>query len=591
MEKIMVFGFKSSTVSIPTAPAQAGQAQGTHAESAQGAVSTDYDAQSVNNYLSTASAVGGVNHASSQVFSTADYAHIPPAWSHDDVALPSVAATTHASSVPTAHAVAEEYPHTTTQSVPSPVYIPPYEPYAQPQDVFAMPAPADEPEALSASHVHALLGTVPIEHAVEHADVASDLSVDGGTDDVADLSKRFAQLEARCAALEKKNAQLEKSAGGAVVPSFDHHEGHRVDVSMLKKQPLDMGVLQPLLNHPKITDIMVNSPDKVFAEVGGVMQLTDVKFASHEDVLDLAERIARSSGRVLDSDHLLVDARLPDGSRVNIVAPPLALEGISISIRKFGGASITLDSMAKGGALTQQAADFLKLAARSKANIIVSGGTGTGKTTLLNSLSKYIGDHERVVTIEDSAELQLQQPHVVRLEASQGAAVSSDRRGGVAISIRELVKNALRMRPERIVVGESRGPEAFDMVQAMNTGHDGSFTTIHANTPRDVVARLENMIGMANLGMPLIAIRKQIASAVHIIIQTARMDDGTRRITHITEVVGMEGDMITMQDIFLMRNNGVDAQGRVQTTMAWEGTFPRHKALNIMVREANILRM
>lgn len=396
------------------------------------------------------------------------------------------------------------------------------------------------------------------------------------------------KIDARCEALDQKTRALSELS---IEQTHAHDDGARkIDVSRLEKKTVDMGELQVLLDNPKVTDIMVNGPTKVFAEIGGVMQLTDVTFESHEALVNLAERIALSSGRVLDEDHLLVDSRLPDGSRVNIVAPPLALDGVSISIRKFGGGSITLDTMVTGGVLSQQACEFLKLAARNRVNIIVSGGTGTGKTTLLNSLSRHIGEKERVVTIEDSAELQLQQPHVVRLEASQGANSTHDRRGAVPITIRDLVKNALRMRPERIVVGESRGAEAFDMVQAMNTGHDGSFTSIHANTPRDVVARLENMIGMANLGMSLVAIRKQIASAVHIIIQTTRLECGSRRITHITEVVGMEGEMVTMQDIFTMKYLGQDENGKAKTVMMWENTFPRHKALNAAVRAADILK-
>ena len=371
-----------------------------------------------------------------------------------------------------------------------------------------------------------------------------------------------------------------------MVAAVSGHASKTIRVGAGDAHIIKLGVLEPLLSDPKVTDVMINGAHNVFVERGGLMTKTDIEFPDNQVLLELAQQIAEFSGRVLDSDNPIVDARLPDGSRVNIIVPPLALDGVVISIRKFGGGSITLDTMVQNGALSQMAADFLKVAAKAKVNIIVSGGTGTGKTTLLNSISRYIGEHERIVTIEDSAELQLQQPHVVRLEASQ-AKKSDDGHGG--ISIRDLVKNALRMRPERILVGESRGPEAFDMIQAMNTGHDGSFTTIHANTPRDAVGRLENMIGMANLGLPLPAIRKQIASAVHLIIQTTRMDDGTRRITHISEIVGMEGDILTMQDLFTLQMRP-DAQGKPTGNLVWAGVFPRHKVLNHMIREAGILK-
>ncbi len=396
---------------------------------------------------------------------------------------------------------------------------------------------------------------------------------------------RLTQLmESRCDALEKKI----NNSTAAVLPlvaSAVASKAIRVgagDASIIK-----LGVLEPLLADRKVTDIMINGAHNVFVERGGVMTKTEIEFPDNQAVLELAQQISEFAGRTLDTDNPIVDARLPDGSRVNIIVPPLALDGVVISIRKFGGASITLDTMVQSGVLTQMAAEFLQVAAKAKVNIIVSGGTGTGKTTLLNSISRFIGDHERIVTIEDSAELQLQQPHVVRLEASQ-AKKGED--GNAAITIRDLVKNALRMRPERILVGESRGPEAFDMIQAMNTGHDGSFTTIHANTPRDAVGRLENMIGMANLGLPLNAIRKQIASAVHLIIQTTRMDDGTRRITHISEVVGMEGDVLTMQDIFTLQLK-VDGQGKQTGGLVWANVFPRHKVLNQLLRDANILKV
>lgn len=397
---------------------------------------------------------------------------------------------------------------------------------------------------------------------------------------------RLTQLmDARCDALEKKVAHIADVEETVLA----HHivDSKEIRVGAGDASIIQLGVLEPLLKDPQVTDVMINGAYNVFVEKAGVMTRTPIQFEDNYVLLKLAQQIAEFSGRVLDADNPIVDARLPDGSRVNIIVPPLALDGVTISIRKFGGGSITLDTMVNSGVLSQMAADFLKCAAKSKVNIIVSGGTGTGKTTLLNSISRHIDAHERIVTIEDSAELQLQQPHVVRLEASQ-AKKGAD--GHAGISIRDLVKNALRMRPERILVGESRGAEAFDMIQAMNTGHDGSFTTIHANTPRDAVGRLENMINMANLGLPLTAIRKQIASAVHLIIQTTRMDDGSRRITHISEIVGMEGEIITMQDIFTLQLKA-DANGKQTGGLVWANVFPRHKVLNQIVREANILKM
>ncbi len=351
---------------------------------------------------------------------------------------------------------------------------------------------------------------------------------------------------------------------------------------------LNMGPLTSLLADDTVNDILVNGPDEVFIERQGMVEKTDIRFSGHEELALLAENIVRAVGRRIDPRRPLVDARLPDGSRVNIVAPPLAVDGISMSIRKFAKEKITLESMIASGNISEQLGGFLKTCAKARVNVIICGGTGSGKTTLLNAISQHIPATDRIVTIEDSAELQLQLPHVVRMETKipeiHGDAADE-------VNMRDLVKNALRMRPDRIIVGEVRGPEAFDMIQAMNTGHDGSFTTIHANSARDGLARMENMIGMASLNIPTISIRKQIASAVNFMIQTSRMEDGLRRVTQVAEIVGMEGEIPTMQDIFKFEAKGTGPDGKLQGVHRWTNVFPRHHALTAMLREANILKM
>ncbi|MFA7488760.1 MAG: CpaF family protein [Lysobacteraceae bacterium] len=306
-----------------------------------------------------------------------------------------------------------------------------------------------------------------------------------------------------------------------------------------------VGPIEPLLQDDTVADIMVNGPDHVYVERRGKLELTGLKFRDHAHLANVAQRIAAAVGRRVDESSPMVDARLPDGSRVNVVMPPLALDGVSISIRKFAKRKLTLQSLASGGSLSPAMAKLLHVASSCRLNIVISGGTGSGKTTLLNALSHFIDPTERIVTIEDAAELQLQQPHVVRLETRP-----PNIEGLNAVTQGDLVRNALRMRPDRIILGETRGAEAFDVLQAMNTGHDGSMTTLHANTPRDAVVRLESMVMMANGNLPLYSIRRQIASAVHLIVQVERMRDGVRRITSITELMGMEGDLIISQDLF-----------------------------------------
>jgi pilus assembly protein CpaF len=294
-----------------------------------------------------------------------------------------------------------------------------------------------------------------------------------------------------------------------------------------------------------------------------------VQFRDDAHLMNICTKIVTRIGRRIDESRPLVDARLPDGSRVNIIIPPLAIDGASISIRKFSKKTITLDTMATGGSISPAMATMLKIAARCRLNILISGGTGSGKTTLLNALSRMIDSAERTVTIEDAAELQLQQPHVVRLETR-----TANLEGTGEINMRDLLKNALRMRPDRIIIGECRGEEALDMLQAMNTGHDGSMSTIHANNPREALTRLENMIGMSGINLPSRATRTQIASAVHLICQVNRMRDGQRRVTQITEVVGMEGDLITTQDLFTFQVQGEGADGKLRGSFQPSGIRP-----------------
>jgi pilus assembly protein CpaF len=340
-------------------------------------------------------------------------------------------------------------------------------------------------------------------------------------------------------------------------------------VELLLDDMLGLGPLEPLLADEGITDIMVNGPFQVYVERKGKLDLTDVKFRDNQHVLNICSRIVSQVGRRVDESQPLCDARLLDGSRVNIIIPPLAIDGPSISIRKFSKKGITLDIMARQRNVSENMAKVMKIAARCRLNILISGGTGSGKTTLLNAMSQLIDVGERIVTIEDAAELQLQQPHVVRLETRP-----PNLEGAGEINMRDLVKNALRMRPDRIILGEVRGPEALDMLQAMNTGHDGSLGTVHANRPREALTRLENMIGMASVNLPAKAVRTQISSAIDMIVQVSRMRDGMRRITHIMEVVGMEGDVITTQDLYVFEFEGEDTQGNIKGNFKSSGLRP-----------------
>ncbi len=340
-------------------------------------------------------------------------------------------------------------------------------------------------------------------------------------------------------------------------------------VTKLINDMLGLGPLEPLLADESITDILVNGPFQVYVERKGKLELTDVRFRDNQHVFNIATRIVTRIGRRVDESSPLVDARLEDGSRVNIIIPPLAIDGASISIRKFSKKSITLDIMASQANISKDMATVLKIAARSRLNLLISGGTGSGKTTLLNALSQLIEHTERIVTIEDAAELQLQQPHVVRLETRP-----SNLEGEGEITMRDLVKNALRMRPDRIILGEVRGHEAVDMLQAMNTGHDGSMCTVHANRPREALTRLENMIGMAGINLPSKAVRTQISDAIDLIVQVSRMRDGMRRITSVTEVIGMEGDVIITQELFHFEFEGEETTGMLRGRFVSSGLRP-----------------
>ena len=341
-------------------------------------------------------------------------------------------------------------------------------------------------------------------------------------------------------------------------------------VEEVRHELFGLGPLEPLLADPAISDILVNSPYNIYIERRGKIERTDVTFKDSEHLMRVIERIVSTVGRRIDESSPMVDARLPDGSRVNAIIPPLALDGPVLSIRRFGTDPLRINKLIEVGALTKDMADMFEMCVVARLNVLISGGTGAGKTTLLNALSAYIPEDQRIVTIEDSAELQMQQPHVVRLETRP-----PNIEGRGEVTQRDLVKNALRMRPDRIVIGEVRGGEAIDMLQAMNTGHDGSLTTVHANTPRDALARLETMIQMTGMRLSDRAMRQQVASAINLVIQVARLTDGTRRVTSISEITGMEGETITMQEIFQFERKGIDKDGKVIGRFRPTGVRPR----------------
>jgi pilus assembly protein CpaF len=358
----------------------------------------------------------------------------------------------------------------------------------------------------------------------------------------------------------KAREAVESSARALIAEEMPGIVGMTRDelVTAVADEVLGLGPIEPMLRDNSISEIMVNAPDTVFYEKDGRLYLSPIRFRDAGHILRIAERIIAPLGRRVDESSPMVDARLADGSRVNIIIPPVAPKSPTITIRKFRQDKMTIEDLIATGTLTRELAEFLRACIQVKLNIVISGGTGTGKTTLLNALSAFIPDDERIITIEDPTELRLQQVHIVSLEARPPSL-----EGKGEVTQRDLVRNCLRMRPDRILVGEVRGPEAFDMMQAMNTGHEGSLTTIHSNSPRDALARVENMILMAGLDLPLRAIREQMVSALQVVVQIARMPDGSRKIITVAEITGMEGQVVTMQDIYRFEQRGIDTEGRI----------------------------
>ena len=378
-------------------------------------------------------------------------------------------------------------------------------------------------------------------------------------------------------ALEKMSREQIQDEIGDIIQEELTKQNHALNQTERKQlvadvldELLGLGPLEPLLKDPTITDILVNGHDNVFVERYGLLEPSAARFKDERHLLRIIQKIVSAVGRRIDESSPMVDARLADGSRVNAVVPPLALDGSLLSIRKFARVPISMDRMVEIGSIPPAIAEVLKAIVKSRRNVLISGGTGSGKTTLLNAMSAFIDHRERIVTIEDSAELQLQQVHVVRLETRP-----ANIEGKGEITQRHLVKNSLRMRPDRIIVGEVRAGEAFDMLQAMNTGHEGSMTTIHANNPRDALSRVEQMIGMSGIDIPARSARAQIASAVNVVIQVSRLSDGRRKVTSLSELTGMEGDVVTMQEIFRYRQTGVAADGQVNGKFEATGIRPR----------------
>ena len=428
------------------------------------------------------------------------------------------------------------------------------------------------------------LGAIQQAQAAEQAQAPATVEVTGGiaSEALTGLKERASQalyerLGSRITDSSLEEAELHQFVKDELKAVVDEEQ---VPLSQGERQRLTREIIDDVLGHgplqrylddTSVTEIMVNRADQIYVERNGHLFLTDTKFSNEEALRRVIERIVTRIGRRIDESSPLVDARLADGSRVNAIIPPLAVNGASLTIRKFGREALTVQKLISFGSLSPEMAELLQACVLARMNIIVSGGTGTGKTTMLNVLSSFIPATDRIVTIEDAVELQLQQDHVVRLE-SRPANIE----GKGEVSIRDLVRNSLRMRPDRIVVGEVRGGESLDMLQAMNTGHDGSISTVHANSPRDAVARLETLVLMAGMDLPLRAIREQIASAVNLIVHISRLRDGTRRVTHITEVQGMEGDIVTLQDAFVFDYSaGIDANGRFLGKPVPTGVRPR----------------
>ncbi len=424
-------------------------------------------------------------------------------------------------------------------------------------------SPAVEPQRTSSTPVRTPAAAAPVparvdtseqarRHSEEYYDVKT--SVFNALIDTIDLTQ-LAKLEAAAAREEIRDIVGEIIQLKNVVMSIAEQEELLEDIC---NDVLGYGPLEPLLARDDIADIMVNGSGTTFIEVNGKMQKTGVRFADNAQLMNICQRIVSQVGRRVDESSPICDARLPDGSRVNVIAPPLAIDGPALTIRKFKKDRLKLEQLVQFGSITADAKSILEVIGRVRCNILISGGTGSGKTTLLNCMTGSIDSDERIITCEDSAELQLQQPHVVRLETRP-----PNLEGEGEITMRDLVKNCLRMRPERIIVGEVRGPEAFDLLQAMNTGHDGSMGTLHSNSPREAISRLESMIMMGGYALPTKTIREMIVGSIDIIIQASRLRDGSRKITHITEVVGMEGDVVTLQNLIVFEITGEDANGKL----------------------------
>ncbi|MBC7917751.1 MAG: Flp pilus assembly complex ATPase component TadA [Rhodoferax sp.] len=469
---------------------------------------------------------------------------------------------------PAARSVVDAHSQTTTLDLRAAIAgLPTMEAPVAPKPVVAAPAPV--PAAPTSAPAAAPIKPPPAPMSTELADVMTHWRA-------VIYEKLISTMDLRRIDVSRMNEDQLRAATAAIVNEIIAAESGvpgAVDKVRLGKEVLDeavgLGPLEELLADPAVTEIMVNRYDQIYIERGGKLTRSPVVFTSEKGVVSAIERIVAPLGRRIDESSPMVDARLKDGSRVNAVIPPLALKGANITIRKFSKNKLHDTDLIKFGSVTKEIMAFMQQAVHHAANIVISGGTGSGKTTLLNVLSNYIPEDDRIITVEDAAELQLGQPHVVSLESRP-----PNVEGKGAVPIRDLVKNCLRMRPDRIVVGECRGGEALDMLQAMNTGHDGSMTTAHANTPRDCIARLEVMTLMSGLDLPIRAIREQISSAVHIIIQQSRFPDGSRRVTHVTEVTGMEGEMIQLQDIFLFKMEGYGADGRIRGKFFATGAIP-----------------
>ncbi|GLR07769.1 pilus assembly protein CpaF [Mixta theicola] len=389
-----------------------------------------------------------------------------------------------------------------------------------------------------------------------------------------EISKVEHLIEDRTELLREMNRLLESVIEQQNI-YLDGQSRHTM-AEMMTDELMGLGPLRPLMEDPTVSDILVNGPSQIYVERFGKLELSGCRFINNTQLTDIAKRLVQRVGRRLDEGQPLVDARLADGSRLNVAIPPITLDGTSISIRKFGKSNLELADLVRLGAMSSQMANFLIIAARCRLNIIISGGTGSGKTTLLNALSKYIDPSERIITMEDAAELRLMQPHVLRMETRLAGVENTG-----LVTMRALLINSLRMRPDRIIVGECRGEESFEMLQAMNTGHDGSMSTLHANSPRDAISRLENMVIMAGMNIPMESIRRNIVSAINIVIQISRLNDGSRKIMNISEVMGIEGDRVTLQDIFSFQSRSErDEQGKIQGEFINHGLLMRSAVMH-----------